>query len=128
TMINGYADGDQGAVERLVSQGYLERVYQFREGLHQATYSIIFYAVTEKGLMYYASFPKKTWFNFKSQIILWVGIISMVVSICALISTVYFSLLQNKRDGEEFILRNRPYLVLTNTEIANLISGKSADF
>lgn len=128
TMINGYAEGNQGLVERLVSQGYLERVYQFREGLHQATYSIIFYAVTEKGLMQFASVPTRLWFNFKSQITLWIGIVSVVVSVGAFISTLYFSHIQNVRQNEDYILRNRPYLVMTNTEIVNLITGKSADF
>lgn len=127
-MISGCAGGDQGAVEALVSKGYLERIYQFREGLHNATYSIIFYAVTEKGYVVFAPTLNRIWFNFKAQTAVWVGLISVIVSIGALVSTLYFGYKQNQRDSEEFVLRNRPYLVLTTTEAVNLILGRSADF
>ncbi len=74
TMINSYAGGDQGAVERLVSSGYLERVYQLHEGLHGATYSIIFYAVTEKGVVYFSPLYKRIWHSFTSQTAIYVGV------------------------------------------------------
>ena len=128
TMINSYAEGDQGIVERLVGSGYLERVYQFREGLHQATYSIIFYAVTEKGLMQFSTFPKKLWFNFRNQTAVYVGLLSVIISLAAFFSTLVFSYVQNNRENIDFQLRNRPYLVINKTESSNIVYGKSADF
>lgn len=111
SMINSYAKGDHALVERLVSLGYLERVYQFKEGLNNATYSIIFYSVTEKGLIEFEPFHKKILFNIKSQITFYVGITSIVVSILALLMTIIFSYKQNLRENLDHTLRNRPYLV-----------------
>lgn len=118
TMINSYAGGDQSVVERLVSQGYLERVYQFQEGLHQATYSIIFYAVTEKGLMYFAPFFVRVWFNFKSNTALWVGVFSIFVGATSIFFTGagYFNSIQEDK------LLNRPYYFVRKAEIEPLIS------
>lgn len=126
-MINVYAGGDQAAVERLVSQGLIERVYKFEEG-ERSTYSIIFYTVTEKGYMCFAPFKERLWFNFRSQTTLWVGLVSIIVSIAALGTTVYFSYLQNLRENQDFIMRSRPYLVVSDVKPLNVVVGTSADF
>lgn len=111
TMINGYAGGNQRLVEMLVSHGYLERVYSFREGLHNATYSIIFYAVTEKGQVSISSFPKRVWFSFKSLTALWVGIASIlfgIVSTYVSWYTVKNSIEQNKISSQIAYLNYSP--------------------
>lgn len=83
-MIAGCAGGDARSVERLVGQGYLERVPQDRGGGHRSTYSIIFYALTEKGIMEFASRYERMWFHFKHHIALYVGLGSIIFSILTL--------------------------------------------
>lgn len=106
TMINSYAHGDQRSVEILVSRKYLERVYEFKEGTHGATYSIIFYTVTEKGLIQFDHFAKRLWFNFKNHITIWVGIFSIFFGITSLI----FVYLNNQTTQNDIQTRNRPYI------------------
>lgn len=113
SMINSYAGGNQRLVETLVSNGYLERVYQFKEGIHQATYSVIFYAVTEKGQMEFK--PKITflWFYFKNNIALWVGLFSILVGSISVILT---GLSYTRTVAESEIL-NRPYLFVDSVNL-----------
>ena len=113
TMINGYAGGDQGLVERLVSQGYLERVYQFREGLRNATYSIIFYTVTEKGWMQFASPSERLWFAFKTNVALWVGVFSIIVGS----TTMFFTGAGHLSSIKENRILDRPYYFTESSEI-----------
>lgn len=116
-IINGYAEGDQGLVERLVGRGYLERIYQFREGLHQSTYSIIFYAVTEKGLMEFAQPVQRCIFWAKNNVALWVGVFSVMVGALSII----FAGLGYSNSVQ---VLNRPYIAVNPTGLDELRTGK----
>lgn len=123
-----YADGNQKIIEHLLIWGYLERVSRPQIVNGQVAPPSIYYVVTEKGLNRVGSMPKRIWFNFKSQSTVWVGIISVIVSITALITTIYFLYYQNKRQNEDFILRNRPYLVIASTEVLNVVPSDAANY
>ena len=63
--------------------------------------------------------------NQRTYVIQTVGIL---IPLVAVLSTLIFSYVQNERENIDFQLRNRPYLVISETESSNIVQGKSADF
>ncbi len=78
--------------------------------------------------MQFVSFPKRLWFNFRHQTAVYVGLLSILISLAVFFSTIAFSYIQNNRENIDFQLRNRPYLIISKMEPSNIINAKSANF
>lgn len=124
-FVNGVAQRDRRAVDNLIARGYVEEVPQDMNG-GIGTYSINFYRATEKGIMQFAPWHEKGWYNFKEQTPLWVGIFSIVLGILTItISSIvafgvpYYESVSRQHDEIEVIYKN----LITNEDI--LISNSN---
>jgi len=132
TFISSIAKHDKRAVENLVIMGYVEEVPQHKPGLTPgSTYVLNFYRATQKGIMLFAPLHKRAWFEFKNNVALYIGIISIVCSTITII--LYFNTLDISREeveraNKEFQLRMRPYLVVDSIDADFNEDNKSAKY
>ena len=67
TLINGIAHEDKRSIENLVAIGFLDEVPRERRGFN-GNYTINFYRVTEKGLIFFEPWHIKIWSNIRGDI------------------------------------------------------------
>jgi len=119
-IITGCANGDEKVVERLVSKGYIERVYHFKEGI-KSTYSITFYTITEKGMVACESILPRLKYYFKANLALIVGIVSIILGIFS----GGISYVATKSAMEANVINAGPYIDISDVSLQLIDHGGS---
>ncbi len=89
TLINSLSSGDRRSVESLVSQGYIQTVFEIKEGHTGGSYSLISYSLTEKGLVYGKSVFHRLAYTFTKNITLILAIFSIVSAAFSSVAAYY---------------------------------------
>lgn len=81
TLINSLSSGDRRSVESLVSQGYIQTVFEIKEGRTGGSYSLISYSLTEKGLVHGRNIFHRLAYTFTKNITLILAIVSIISAV-----------------------------------------------